>query len=269
MEKLRNLWVYGDSFAVPPVTMGCTPEEKQFLETNNWWSIVAKHFHAVESPDIERRNFALEATGLDYTYRKVEETNTHWQKDDIVIVVLTSSNRAWLYEDKPTLSNMHIIEMMLKHGSVKDEFTAKEKEHMAYYFTHFHHKKQKEVIQRMFLKTLSLLKSQRGLKALVVLEAFKMTDRGPLLDNLISSVRNSPSLWEISTKELLEPDPKKRFFLNTRPDSRTNHLTWENHKILADKIIHAIDNNLLGEFIDLREGFLSKHWIPVLGIKRP
>lgn len=263
MEKLRNLWVYGDSFAEPAAASPDCPADKLIkLKTLPWWTIIAEHFHAVEE-NWKSKNYAMGGTGLDYTYMQVDRTHTHWQKDDIVIVVLTDWMRAWLHPDYPQSSTMWMIKNNVGKAAelYASDLTAKELEHLKYYFTHLHHRDQKNVALRMFIQSLSRLKEQRKLKALVVLDAFPYNDRGVIPENILANVSGPPRsphyLWWISQQENTVVPPPEETHIH---EKRVNHMTWENHKILADKIIYAIDRDLLGPVINVCSKIKTGHY---------
>lgn len=261
MEKLRNLWVYGDSFAEPSVVgPECPADRLVIFKTLPWWTLIAKHFHALEEK-WKSKNYAMGGSSLEYTYMQVDKTNTHWQKDDIVIVVLTDWMRAWLYEDAPTSTTMWMIENEVGRADLLERLTNKELEHLRYYFTHLHHRDQKNVALRMFIQSLSRLKEQRKLKALVVLDAFPYNDRGVIPENILANFSGPPRqphyLWWIAREEYpMQPIPDEAH----KSEKRVNHMTWENHKILADKIIYAIDNELLGPVINVCSNIKTGHY---------
>ena len=219
---MANLWAYGDSFIERYTQRG-------------WVDMVAKHF------DLKIRNHGLHGTSLSYTYYQILKTYQKFQPNDVVIIVLTDINRAWLHEDQPSVSHITTVE---------SKYTDKKDLDWFYRYWGYHHNLLAESANlHNFIEALVLKTQHLNIKPII----FYAFDSGQEYYHYNNKLNHAIGyLFDISINEFIGGESA---FQKIGLDRRTNHLSETNHQILATKIIDSIEQSIP---IDLQTGFVKQ-----------
>jgi hypothetical protein len=204
-----NLFVYGDSNTID-----------DFEEPRTYLHRIKDHF------DLVAHNYSCDGSSLDYTQVSVSETSHEWLPNDIVIVVLTQKERAWVIQDNPSCTNYTFLSERYKN---RPELL----NHIDWYFGEVKNHRVDEALRNNFIQSLSYLVDHKKIRSLVLFDAFpqKAKDTMEMPSNILYS--QTGYYGEISLRE-----GKPSY----RGDHRRNHINFDNHEIFADKIISAIEN---------------------------
>jgi hypothetical protein len=237
----NKLWVFGDSFAQHK----CGKYEP---DTDYSW---VYQNHIIEGLGFEHSpeeyNFGKGGSSLDYTYTMVWEQWENIAPGDIVLIMATNYHRAWLFRDLPGISTLWNLDVNDRH-----KFKTLPKIARTYfnnYFKYSHVENNQHAKYQNFLFALSELQRQKQ-ATVIVLPCFKY-NKGIIPNNIIKGVRGT--LSDISQSEWMNI---KEDNSNVSIDRRMNHLTRQNHKVLAKKILYSIER---GTDIDLEKGFYREH----------
>jgi hypothetical protein len=238
-----KLWVFGDSFThdiknmetsnVYRKEVGLFPPF-QPLE-NNWVNIVSEKLTGT----VEHENFSMAGCANEFIYDRLYSNIPKFKEGDYVLVSLTASNRRWLVERCPQLANWSNcrFEPNLPDSVTKDENAA-----ILQYGKYLHSDTAAAAIYTaIFWATVNIAQhvANLGVKFLI-LPGFEKLDpiKGTLSQACFEEFDNETTLNEYYKKTT---------------DSRWNHFSEVNHKVLANKVIDYftdVDHN-----IDLTVGF--------------
>ena len=223
-----KLWIFGDSFSIPSEFK----HECLWNYTENWIDQVAA--------DLEIKNgisnFSQFGCSNDYIFKNLIEQSNNFNKNDYVIIQLTSGSRKWFFEDEPALSNLNKLNPL---AFKKEQYTA-----IKYYINNLQNQNLDDIQYTAYVYALLYLMSAKPNVNFVVLPGF--TDFPGVNGNLYD---------DVCEKEFEDSSVRDVFYKKTGYDPRLNHMTHENHKVLAEKIVNKFKNN---EMIDLTTGFETK-----------
>lgn len=234
----RNIWVYGDSWVDLP-----RPEEQKQRIT---WPFLLSH--SLQSHGL-RASFSTSLLGMigcnqDWILQKLDD-NDNIQPDDLVVVILTSHNRWWFFQNFPWCTNGFTFGF---EHNISDE----QRQACEYYFRYLH---DDDLMLEYHLRRLSWLEEfQRRTLAIdnpiTILSAFEV-DLSGVTQNFPNLRLSRGDLYQIQREEWADPKYRKIANWDGR-DLRYNHICLRNHQVLADKVAKAITYN---EPVDLRHGF--------------
>ena len=215
---MAKLWVFGDSFSDMPQTG---------ME-HSWQNLLANKLKITE---IENR--ASPGVSNDWIFYTVTSNINNLTGDDYVVIQTTQKHRQWFFQDQPTISNYWIKDF--ERFVTPDQSKA-----VDMYAEHL----QSDLIDDIRWTQFSL-----ALERLT-----RLVDTNILILPGFNSVNGViGTLLEVSDSEFINQDNIKQYFYSNQGiDPRNNHLSTENHKILAEKIFNFFSNN---EMIDLTTGF--------------
>lgn len=206
-----NLFIYGDSSSID-----------DFKDPRTYLYKIKEYFGS------NPRNFSVGGSSLDFTQTMVSESCHEWSSNDIVIVVLSHSDRTWIIEKEPSVASFAALNNVRRFPR---EFI----NHVEWYFGEVKNPRIDISQRNHFIRSLSYLANEKNLRSLVLLEGFnerasKYIEMPP---NIVYSEEGC--FGDISRKEL-----NGKYI--TSEDTRKNHINFENHEIVANKIISAIEN---------------------------
>lgn len=220
---MKKLWTFGDSFI------------QYHDEQYGWVKEIGKQLNC------EHRNYALHGTSLSYTYKQYYDNRHNIHAKDIVIIALTSSLRKWFFEDRPTLAGYW-------SDLPREQSTTEENNALKQYVLYLNKNNTEiEVNLYMFLKTVNSMHNAIIIANFEEIEEYVNQWRTEF-ENL--NIANG-YLWKMSADELKNTNDLAKI---TARDTRYCHMSEENHNILANKIIRAVNNN---ESIDLNTDFVK------------
>ena len=224
---MSKLWIVGDSYSI-----GSSYKQNLWQYDENWIDIVSKQLN-VQDNDVE--NFSQFGVSNDYIFKKLIESFYQFQENDYVIIQTTSPSRKWFFVDDPGLSNL----TNMRPGAMSKAHD----EAVKGYITHLHNVQLDNIQYTAYVYALQYLIISRPDVKFVVVPGFGNFPgvQGNLTDNVCEN--------EFENAKVLD-----KFYAKTGYDPRLNHMTHVNHKVLANKILSNIENNIP---IDLTTGFTS------------
>ena len=233
--KKGNLWIFGDSY-------GTFPSQDEFnkIKDRLWIPMLAEKLNHNNFYNICHAGAANEWI----YYSLVNNVKLINPIEDTVIVIATQTHRQWFFHDNVGASN-HYMNGIDEYVS-KDQLTA-----IKYYQKYLSDNPQDLIRSQWFLYSLELIKARQNLN-LIVLPGFRTTEldygnsKGCLFDVCVNEIQGKTlKVWHkwLTGNSNLGTDP------------RTGHLSFENHKILAEKLHNCFLNH---ELLDLTQGFAEE-----------
>jgi hypothetical protein len=219
-----KLWVFGDSFSIS----NDYKNKDLWNYDTNWIVEVQKKLQLSQSLVISQFGVSNE-----WIFKHFIQETGNFQSGDFVICQLTSPNRHWFFEDRPALSN--IVQLRTNDFS-KDETLA-----IDYYLRHLQNNNLDDIIYTSLVYSLLYIKNARPDIKVIVIPGF--SDFPGVKGNLTNHV---------SDKEIINSEVRAKFYHKTGYDPRPNHMTIDNHHILANKIVDYFKKNVP---LDLTTGF--------------
>ena len=218
------LWIFGDSFSAP---------EDNKNDFDPWYEIVAK---TLNQPI---QNKSVFGAGFQYI---LNQWNTYWNQikvDDYVIVILTSARKTCFFKDHPQLSMPWMINKA-HYAAGWHLLSSKQQTAFKSYYKHLHC--DNDIITQMqsFLFWANTKSAILDHKIIVVKSFNDFEIDHNCFNNLIISTGGS--LIELSRLEVSETSWDLLLINNDCFDTRSNHLTEENHINLAACIVNSIGN---------------------------
>lgn len=239
----KTLWLFGDSYI---------SKRDDFLlgrqDILSYWEIIAKETEC----DIIK-NTARGGTSIEWVFYQYNKAMENIKKNDIVIMVITNLKRRWLFKAYPHITNPYLA----KFSNFKKE---KMEEALIDIFLDPFHEITAQKLD-LFLKLLAYHQKEIGFEV-ILLDAFENTVTSSHNGNFLKSNR---CLKDISHKEhCISKSTENQKFFTENKDVRVNHLSQNNHKILADKILNSIETR---DIIDLETGF-KENFVDLYKIKK-
>ena len=221
---MNNIWIFGDSFVSP----ANKNYEDNFYPEWTWTKVLANKL------DLDIKMVALPGISNQWLSYEIIRFYDQIEQGDTVVIVTTEPNRNWLLYDKPSLSQLHMLNAEKLIGKKKYKVIQN-------YYDEF--SEQHELVNKLYYEWfLQWCRSKLSNRVkLCLLPGFNNTHFHDTTDNSIA-------LKDVDEKEfqMLKDKPKV--------DNRINHLSTNNHKILADKVYRFLEYN---EKIDLTTEFWS------------
>jgi len=96
---MAKLFILGDSFSFPHKT------------ENKLWPIIAgEHLSKKIGTEVEVVNYSLIGASQDYVWKQIDNILPQITADDYLIIILTSCDRFWYFENRPEYSNLMSLE---------------------------------------------------------------------------------------------------------------------------------------------------------------
>ncbi len=245
----KRVWIFGDSYADPNW-------DKESFEHETWYEMLAKQY--------EYNNFAKAGTGPHYSMVEFYRRYKQFDKEDLIIWVLSGEDRIQFHLPKRYRTNEH-ADTQLVHDSYWDfknqemkcnetfdsSFYQWNKDHMSYTMKTF----EREVINSNKKNESFLYAISRINKCKIYIFFLSYNDsyiKDSLNDNLFHIY--PISLQQISINEYRNPG--EPFYEDNK---RINHLSEENHKVMYE-LIHNFDRGLRGRLFepDFKQNILDK-----------
>lgn len=230
---MSKLWIFGDSYSIPLDYLDSTDAIKACVDgtiyTTNWIEEVAKGL-----PVTDLKVFSNFGISNEWIFKNAMEQSNNFSPDDYVIIQLTNSNRHWFFPDDPTSSNIA--------QSVSDSNHSKEKRKaIEGYLKYLQNDQMDYLIYSSIIYSFMYVKlALPGIKMLFL--PGWGTAPGSI-GNLTNNVCDA-EFDCFNTQEL--------FYSKTGYDPRLNHMTINNHYVLANKVVESFTNQTP---IDLTTGF--------------
>jgi hypothetical protein len=216
------LWIFGDSFSLPS-------DAFKGIDHNLWLDILAinlgeeKYFNAAEW-----------GVSNEYILDTFHQQYSKINKDDYVIVQLTSAYRQWFFEEKPYLANYYV-------NNIDQDISPEEYTALQGYISHL----QSDRIDQLRYKSIEYC-----LKYIALMSPFKML----ILPGFDPVDDINGTLVDICDGEFVDKQSRDLWYKKHGADPRANHMSAENHFILANKVTEFFK---CGTIPDLSQGFVK------------
>jgi hypothetical protein len=217
---MPKLWLYGDSF---------TLHDK--ADVNSWPALLAQKLCV---PQYTVNAYA--GASNDWIFYMLTTTISEMSIGDYVVVQTTQKHRQWFFESQPSVSNYWIKDL--------EKFVAPDKvKAVDMYIEHLQRDQIDDIRWTQFSLALERLTRLIDVNFLI-LPGF----------NLVNGVAGT--LATVSDDEFLVSERIQPYFDSYNGiDPRSNHLSPNNHQVLADKIFNFFN---VGQPIDLTSNFETK-----------
>lgn len=226
-----KLWVFGDSYSIP-LHVWQNNNEVTFTRNKydtNWITEVAKSLSVTES-----NVFSQFGVSNEWIFEQVMMQAENFGSDDYVIIQLTNSNRHWFFPEHPQRSNFN--------QSIVDVNTdSTTKKVIKAYISHLQNDHLDSLIYSAIIYSFMYVRTMIPSIKMLLLPGFGAAP------NSIGNLSDNVCDIEFKTKEI-----QQLFYDKTGFDSRLNHMTIDNHYVLADKVVNSFINNTP---LDLTTGF--------------
>ena len=231
------LYVFGDSFSSPheqliQITYSNQSDYPYQSLEMNWTGLVSEKLNGTST----HINDAILGCSNDYIYMGLLERFDKMQSGDQVIVQMSDMDRQWFIKDKPHLSNT-------MSSTISDELSTQQRKAVDMFYKYLYVEDRVKIIYEAYtgaLFNIGNILSQKGVR-LLILPGFHST---PGVIGMLKDI----SFNEFDNEETMG------LFYEKTCDSRYNHLSESNHKILANKIIKYFTKD---EPVNLLTGFES------------
>jgi hypothetical protein len=222
-----KLWVFGDSFSIP----SNFKHKDLWHYDENWIDIVARNLN-LNKDDVN--NFSQFGVSNEWIFKNVMEQSNSFRPKDYVILQLTNSNRHWWFPEHPALSNL--TQSSLHPDWSKDKCKATE--------LHLRYLQNDQMDNLIYSATIySFLYIKLTLPGTQFLFLPGWATAPETIGNLTNNVCDA---------EFDDVDTQQKFYNKTGFDCRLNHMSINNHYVLADKIYDYFSNHIP---VDLTTGF--------------
>lgn len=219
-----SLWFLGDSYSIESQV----EDNKIWDYDNNWMDYVSQ---GLAIGDV--RVISQHGVSNDWIFKNFIDITSHLQSGDYVVVQFTSSTRKWFFPDNPHLSNTFQSYGYNHSKGVQNAIDG--------YHQYLHNDQLDNIQYTAYIYASMLVTQSRPDVKFLLLPGFDSVPN--VIGNLTTNVCN----FELE-------DPSKFFEEHKGADPRLNHMSHENHRILADKILDFFNN---GTMLDLTTGFVG------------
>jgi hypothetical protein len=230
-----TLWVFGDSYSIPIEGIPRSVVSMMNIDTNiyntNWIKEVGKLL-----PTSKANVCAEFGISNEWIFKNVMEQSSNFELNDHVIIQLTNSNRHWFFPDIPAESN---IIQMISHP----EWSKGKQNAVEGYIKHLQNDQLDNIIYSAIIHSFMYLKL-----VLPNIKILFLPGWGSAPDTIGNLSAN------ICDYEFDCANTQGIFYSKTGYDPRLNHMSIDNHHVLANKIANYFNNQIP---VDLTTGFKS------------
>lgn len=222
------LWFFGDSYCIESQH---SREEDQGLwqYDYNWMDYISQ---GLRINDV--RVISQHGVSNDWIFKHFIDRISDFQKGDYIVVQFTSSLRKWFFPEDPYLSNTL--------NSFGHEHPKPVRQAIDGYNQYLRNDQLDNIQYTAYVYAAMLVAQSRPDLKILLLPGFDSVPN--VVGNLTTNICN----YELE-------DPSKFYEKWEGYDPRLNHMSHDNHKVLADKIVDFFIN---GTLLDLTTGFKGK-----------
>ena len=216
-----SVWFFGDSYCIESTAQ----DDTHWKYEHNWMDLVAQGLGADETIPISQFGVSN-----DWIFKFFLENTSKFKPGDSVVVQLTSAGRKWFLPNEPQKSNLFYSQ----------GWTEKVSNAIDQYREHLHNDQLDNIQYTSYVYAIMFMTHSIKDVNFLILPGF---DSVPgVTGNLTSDICN----FELGNGQ------KKFFDKHNGFDPRLNHMSMENHIVLADKIVDYFKNDTM---LDLTTGF--------------
>lgn len=242
-----NLWIFGDSYGCDmpnhPSRRKPSPRSAEDLTLPVWTDILCRELGMMYN------NFSLSGASPEYVQLIWHQHRQNFNSGDIVVLILTEPKRTWIDHDRPSYTDpaewIDLIDpdclskmINLMDPKIKAQGMSN---WLAHAILHAQHHGYRLIVAAAFLESYLVLQD--------FFHGFDQT-------TFDHCVWVDAWLYEISRLEISEPWRSNNRFL-TGGDVRNGHLTFTNHRILANIILEALKSGKNRIEVDILREFVT------------
>jgi len=228
-----TLWIFGDSYSIPrdyseTDAVGAAGVDQNIYNTN-WIQEVEKKLNVTDLKIYS--NFGV---SNEWIFKNVMEQSNNFRPEDYVILQLTNCNRHWWFPEDPAGSN-------LAQSVSHPDWSKEKRKAIELHLKYLQNDQMDNLIYSATIYSFLYIKlALPGIK-LLFLPGWGAAPEtiGNLTDNICNAEFDNNKTQQI-------------FYNKTGYDFRLNHMSIENHYVLADKICDYFNNHIP---VDLTSGF--------------
>jgi hypothetical protein len=228
---MKNLWVFGDSYAIP---------YQNDLESRVHWQ-----FPLMKNLNCDGvKTFAQFGAPNEWIYNQFTEQLNEITPNDFVIFVSTQINRRWFFPDNVGSSNFGV-----KHIDLAD-LSSEQQTALNYYKIYLDNPIMSSINFECLCNSIHYVSEKNKINLLILpgfeQKGYPISGRYQVSGSLFDICKN-----EVKGKDL---DSWSNFISNIHKgcDPRVGHLSKDNHQILADKLSATFLKN---KILNLEQGF--------------
>jgi hypothetical protein len=238
---MRKLFVVGDSFGFP--------YKKSDANTVLWPEQCAQKLAKETGEPIELENACLIGCSQDYMWTKIDEILEKITPNDYLLIVLTSLDRFWFFEDRPEYSNIRSVEnanhIAGNNSKIRDILLG--------FITNIWRNNLAIQLQKHRMGYLSYEIVKRKLRKPIILKGFSTQLDTTQWPDLIFShgilLRTQLAEFEKNINDRYDFLLDNEYWHHI--DCRYNHLCLSNHKVLSDEVtngfLHSVAPDLTSD----------------------
>jgi len=236
-----TIWAYGDSFVADYKCLNQFKPMHQERGIKPWVEATAEKLNQTVV------NHALQGSSPDYMYHMFRNDRDLIQNNDILIIGITSLSRRWFLKDNP-------YSTIITDHRVVDDKSDDFRNAVKYYLLYLEHAELYETYCIDFLYNIDNITKEKNLHTIVLPIMYnEFTWLSTYKDKFKHFYWADYPLTHISLEEY-DIDFYHKIVDTFICDGKINHLTWSNHKILADKIVDNITNKTP---LNIEHGFVK------------
>tara|TARA_A100001011_G_scaffold319376_1_gene339424 strand:- start:6101 stop:6892 length:792 start_codon:yes stop_codon:yes gene_type:complete len=227
---MSRLYIFGDSWALSPA--------EEFVDDpkapQTW------QFELMDKLQCSKIQFAAgNGTSIDWAMHHYWKLHTEIKENDYIVFVMTHPSRTWLLQEHPELAN---IWMNQKGWPISSQ----EKKAIEMYRRYLNNKE--NIVCRLKSASIALSYDAMHRRAKVIqVPGFTYYDEGELTSTMLFNpwCEVEGSLEIIGGENFDATDKLKAqvdMVTKSGTDNRLNHMTWDNHSILAEKLYQSFEN---------------------------
>jgi hypothetical protein len=221
-----KLWVFGDSYST-----NFNPDDpRMWFYEDSWITLVQKSLNI----DIVE-NKAYAGVSNDYIFQKLAQSHHLFNDGDYVIIQLTHAGRKWFFKDDPSQSNIVSID--------PSQYEKHIAEAISYYMRYLQNDNLDDIQFTAYTYAIENVVQSYPKVNFIVIPGF--TEIPEVKGNLTGNV---------CTGEFKGMSGPKFYEDHGFIDPRLNHMSHDNHPILADKVLDYFKN---GTPLDLTTNFVK------------
>ena len=231
---MSKLWVFGDSYSIPIEFIGsdgdlAAAHIDKTVYTTNWIEELANKL-----PIDELQVYSEFGVANEWIFKQGMEQSNNFSPEDYVVIQMTNSNRHWWFPERAVESN---IPQLISHPN----WSREKRKAITLHLKYLQNDNMDNLIYSSIIYSFMYIKlALPGLKLLFL----------PGWGRAPETIGNLTV--DVCDKEFDSSKTQQLFYEKTGFDSRLNHMSIENHYILADKVGDYFINQTP---VDLTAGF--------------
>lgn len=231
-----KLYVFGDSFSASTKTISELPNCDDMIPLEKNWIDLVHDGLGVD----EQVVLGFHGANNEIIYGYLRQHMSDYKEGDYIIIQTTSAFRKWFFHDRLSWTNYWQTNFKKEIGNI---FTKEEVDAVEKYKKYLFNETAYQLNYEMFVNAVFAFAQNNAKYRVLILPAFHNT------------FGVNGTLQDVCVGEFTDKKVASDYYEYHGVDPRPNHMSKENHTILANKILDFFKK---GETIDLDKGFYTK-----------